>query len=341
MVHRERTGVTIMAPIAAAPGLVAHSVLDARFLAAEIARRYAFDGAVGAQLLYRGMNDVYVVHAGGRRYALRAWRAEWRGVEEVAGELEFLNFLRARGFPASLPVQAIDESWFFTLDAPEGIRPLALYEWAEGGKFSDALDRDVAFRIGALFAELHLIGRDFRPSRPHSLMARAVAPENLPWLLDLVQDRPDDIRDYSRIFETMTARFAEIALMDLPQGACHGDFHSSNVHVDAAGNPTFLDFDGCGTDYYLQDVANFVFGNEFYRFDPVYGEAFVAGYQSVRPFTAEEAELFDFFLLAKMMRLVSGLARNINSVGHGVLRYRDLDWFSTTIGQRARALGLL
>lgn len=320
------------------PGLVAHSVLDARFLAAEIEQRYGL-GPVAVHLLYRGMNDIYRVDTAAGRYALRTWRATWRSLDEVAGELEYLNFLRANDFPASFPVQACDTSWFFTLEAPEGVRPIALYEWAPGKKFAEALDVTVAARIGGLFAKLHLLGAGFQRARPHSLKARAVSRDNLPHLLALLHDRPAERDLYTSLAETMRARFADIADIGLPDGPCHGDFHPGNVHVEA-GNPVLLDFDGCGTDYYVQDVANYVFGNEFYGFDACYGEAFLTGYRAVRPFTTEEVASFDFFLLSKSMRLLTGLAANVNGVGLGVLRFRDLDWFAATIGRSAAALGL-
>jgi Ser/Thr protein kinase RdoA (MazF antagonist) len=324
-----------------AMNLVAHSVLDARALASEVAARYPFAAPVTAQLMYRGMNDVYVVRVGGKRYALRAWRAVWRSLEEVAGELEFLNFLHDRGFPASYPVQQRDGAWFFTLDAPEGVRPLALYEWAHGVKFSEALSVETARRIGEAFGQLHVIGRDFTPAKPHSLKGRAVSPENLPWLYELLEGRPDEIADYRKVAAAMTAQFDRLAGSDLPDGACHGDFHPSNVHVTPDGKLTLLDFDGCGTDYLLQDVANYVFGNDFYGFGADLGQAFLDGYKAERPFTAQEEELYDFFYLSKTFRLISGIARNVNAVGQGSLKYRGLDWFAATIREKARKLGYL
>ena len=70
--------------------LVAHSVLSAEYLAAEVSQRYDVAGPVKAFLLYRGMNDVYIIQAQDRRYALRVWRKTWRPVDVVADELDFL-----------------------------------------------------------------------------------------------------------------------------------------------------------------------------------------------------------------------------------------------------------
>jgi Ser/Thr protein kinase RdoA (MazF antagonist) len=321
--------------------LVAHSVLDADALQAEIRQRYELPCEPDVLLLYRGMNDVYQVRAGATRYALRAWRGRWRSEHEVQRELAFLRFLQARDFPAAAPRATRDGSDYFAIDAPESTRFLALYDWAPGRKFSEALDLDMARQIGKLFARLHLLGAGFAYPLQHSLKGRACAEENLPYLERLVWDRPEDVGLYRRVATAMQAKFKQLEDMDLPSGQCHGDFHPGNVHVSDTGGVTLLDFDGCGEDYLLQDVANYIFGNEFYGFDHSYAEAFLSGYRAVRPFTEIEESLFEFFLLAKTFRLITGLARNVNAVGQGSLRYRGLDWFSRTIHHRATSLKLL
>ena len=73
---------------------VAHSVIEASFLAGEVARRYALPGPLKAFLLYRGMNDVYLIQGRDARYALRVWRRDWRETDAVGFELEFLEFLQ-------------------------------------------------------------------------------------------------------------------------------------------------------------------------------------------------------------------------------------------------------
>ncbi len=91
----------------------------------------------------------------------------------------------------------------------------------------------------------------------------------------------------------------------------------------------------------MQDVQNFVWGNLFYGFDPKIGEAFEAGYESVRPFTPEEKDATEVFLMAKCLRLVAGMAHSSTAVGRGTLRFRNLDWLGDYIKTRARAAGLL
>lgn len=326
-------------PVAAG---VSHSVLAPAFLAGEAARRYAMAGEVSCLLLYRGMNDVYLIKDAETRYALRVWRKTWRPVDHVGHELSFLDFLKQRGFPASAAVPARDGSLWFRVTSPEGERAVALYEWAPGRKFGECLSEDTARRIGAHFAEMHLLGLEW-VGAGHRFSTRGVKEFMvwLPALLEFVYDRPGDLRDYPVIAERLSARLDALGEAGLPLGVCHRDFHPSNVHVDDDGRITLLDFDALGEDFLMQDVKNYTWGNLFYDFSPVYGEAFEDGYASVRPPTTAERANAELFLMAKAFRLVSGMAHASAAVGRGTLRFRGLDWLGDYIKTRARRLDLL
>jgi Ser/Thr protein kinase RdoA (MazF antagonist) len=321
---------------------VSHSVLHPEFLAAEVARRYPLTGEVGAFLLYRGMNDVYLIRHGETKYALRVWRKTWRPVDVVSYELNFLDFLRERHFPASAPIRCRDGALYFKVDSPEGARAVALYDWAPGKKFGEMLNEKTAARIGELFAQMHLLGLEHAGKGHQFSTADVVSFDvNMPALLDFVYDRPEDLRDYPIIAEKLTERLIAIRRENVPMGICHRDFHPSNVHVTPEGLITLLDFDAAGEEYLMQDVKNFTWGNLFYGFSPSYAEAFERGYESVRPFTDDEKRHAELFLLAKAFRLVAGMAHSSVSVGRGTLRFRNMDWLGEYIKSRARPLGLL
>ena len=321
---------------------ISHSVVHPDFIAREVAARYPVSGKVEAWLLYRGMNDVYLVQDAKTKYALRVWRKTYRDVDDVAYELDFLAFLKDREFPASVAVPQHDGSLYFKASSPEGDRALALYDWAPGKKFGEMLSEDTAAQIGAQFAKMHLLGIE-HAGPDHVFTTETARDYNIcmPALLDFVYDRPDDLRDYPIIASALDKRLQELADAGVPMGICHRDFHPSNVHVDDEGTITFLDFDAAGEDFLMQDVKNYVWGNLFYDFSPAYGEAFEAGYQSVRPFTPLEIENGELFMMAKAFRLVAGMAHSSVSVGRGTLRFRNLDWLGDYIKTRARDAGLL
>lgn len=320
---------------------ISHSVVDPVYLGEEVAARYDIAGPVESFLLYRGMNDVYLIQGAKERYALRVWRKTYRDVDEVAYELNFLDYLREKQFPASTALRTRDGELYFKVWTAEGPRAVALYDWAPGKKYGEMLDVAIGEKIGAAFAQMHLHGLDYAKGHKFSTDNAVRFQVTVPALLDFVYDRPDDLRDYAIISEKLAERLRAIQSDDMPMGICHCDFHPSNVHVTAEGQITLLDFDGTGEDYFMQDVQNFVWGSLFYGFDPKYGEAFERGYESVRPFTEAEKAQKELFLMAKAFRLVSGMAESSSAVGRGTLRFRNLDWLGDYIKTRARALGLL
>jgi Ser/Thr protein kinase RdoA (MazF antagonist) len=320
---------------------VSHSVLHPAFIAEQVAQRYDLPEVTGAFLLYRGINDVYLVRAGAQKYALRVWRKTWRSPDDVDTELQFLEFLRQRRFGASTGIRARDGKLYFKAQSPEGPRALALYTWAPGRKFGDCLDEATAARIGAAFAQMHRLGLEYARGRAFDTRGISGFGVTVPALLEFVYDRPDDLRDYAVLAQRLPEALLALQGEDVPMGICHRDFHPSNVHVADDGGITLLDFDGTGDDYLMQDVQNYVWGNLFYGFSPAYGEAFERGYETVRPFTAAERRHRELFLLAKAFRLVSGMAYSSASVGRGTLRFRNLDWLGQYIRERARPLGLV
>ena len=320
---------------------VTHSTIDSDFVGEMAAKHYDLKGAVTAQLLYRGINDVYIVRDDSGRRAMRIWRAGTRSLDGVVQELEFLDFLDGHNVPVSKGLPTRDGGRHIIFNVPEGARPAVLYSWAPGAKFGNVLDVDMAERIGGEFARMQLIAKDYRPTQKPDVALYSDLHNNLPTLLQWVEDRPDDIADYTRLSDTLSVALEALPNLDLPRGMCHQDMHPSNVHVTPDGQITFLDFDGCSVGYWLHDVKNFVFGSEFYGFPAIYGDAFERGCLKVRPYTDDEVASQELFLLAKAFRLVGGASRMSKSRGRDLLRLRSLDWFADYIKPRARALGLL
>ena len=319
---------------------VSHSTYAPEYIAQEVVSRYAFKEPPRVQLLYRGVNDVYVVRDGNEKMVLRVWRSGTRTMAVILRELAFLKFLKERGIPVSTHIPLKTGEDHFILSAPEGDRPAVLYTWAPGLKFADVPTVPMGEKIGAKFAEMHLIARDFPTEDAPDQTAQSLV-ANLPALLEWVEDRPDDIRDYTRLTENVIAFMPTLLARDLPRGMCHQDMHASNVHIAADGSFTFIDFDGCSDGYWLHDVKNFVFGNLFYGMPNEYGLAFERGYNTVRPYTADEKASGELILMIKAFRLLAGAARASRSRGRDLLRFKSLDWFAEFIKSRAYSAGLL
>lgn len=71
-------------------------------------------------------------------------------------------------------------------------------------------------------------------------------------------------------------------------------------------------------------------------------QAFLDGYDSVRPRTLEERRLEPLFMAGKEMRYFCGFAGAVNAIGHKPFRYPGLDWFAASVRKHiAAAEGLL
>ena len=111
---------------------IIHSVLDADAVGECIRERFGFSGLFQCELLTRGMNDVYLVRSGGDRFASRVWRHAFRDEAMVAYELAFLSHLRRAGLPVVSARRTTEGAFHVPVQAPEGERYLALFDWEIG-----------------------------------------------------------------------------------------------------------------------------------------------------------------------------------------------------------------
>ena len=317
-----------------------HSVLDHEAVAQACAEQYGLEEPPHCELLHRGMNDVYLLRTRAGQYAVRAWRAHWRTMEDVAYELEFLEFLKKKGLPVAAGIPCLSGNRYFVVNAPEGPRALAAFEWVPGVKFAERLDPDLAGRLGRILADIHLAGMDFRPSKPRRTNPASLIAEQLPYLEQMVMQRPEDLSFYRNLAPRLIEALDGIDPTLVTMGACHGDFHLNNGHINAAGDITFLDFDNSGQDYYAQDVMCFCWAIDFMGRERIYADRFIEGYETRRELSNAERDHIPLFILAKEFRLLTGYAKHINALGYYLQKYRNLDWFSTSIRKHARKAGL-
>ena len=318
-----------------------HSVLDNEALARACAEQYGLEEALYCEFFHRGMNDVYLLRAGAKQYAVRAWRANWRSMDDVAFELEFLEFLKSKGLPVVPGIRCRSGAAYFVVPAPEGPRAIAAFEWVPGPKFAQRADAKLVARLGEVMAEIHIAGADFAPSKPRRTNPASMIDENLPHLQRLIADRPEDLSFYRQLAPRLVEAWEGIKPGSLPMGPCHGDFHLYNGLINDADEITFLDFDNCGQDYYAQDVMAFCWANEFTGQPPAYSDRFVEGYESRRPMSGAERDHFALFILAKEFRLLTGYAKHMHALGHYLTRHqRGLDWFARSVRKHAGEAGL-
>jgi Ser/Thr protein kinase RdoA (MazF antagonist) len=320
---------------------ISHSILDSPSLRERIVEAYDLPHPVQCELLTRGMNDVYLIRCDGTTYASRVWRTGFRSEADVDYETQFLKFLDEAGVPVPAPIPTRDGTLYIPLDAPEGRRHLSLFRWADGAPFADNPNPEMAKRLGVMFGRLHLIAKDFAPTRVRSIDSGRQMRLGLPSLQRMVAHRDGDGPWYALAVDAIATALEALPETVAPQGPSHGDFHIYNAFVEN-DDIVLLDFDNCGVDHWAAELNSFIWANHYIGgVDEAINEAFVTGYESERPLTAGERELTPLFYAAKELRFLIGFAENVNAVGHTPLLNPDLDWFGDRTRRHIGALGIL
>ena len=326
-----------MAVISEVP--ITHSILRADAIAAVIAEAYDLGGPVYAELLSRGVNDVYLLRARGTQYVARALRSGFRSLHQVRYEMALIRFHATHGLDAARPVANREGIDFVTVTAPEGDRFLSVFNWAEGAPMTHHGGPDDARRLGGRVAQMHEIAMAFTPPVGVDVNTPGFLARNRPALMEMVDADSAAGNLYANLIDKASAK---LVTLDVPYGACHGDIHTHNIFLAPSGRLTFLDWDNCGDDFFAKELMHFVWRNDYLGADPALNDAFLAGYASVRPFSDAERDLLPFFLTVRHLFILCGMAGMINVVGRSAVGYaHQLTRFEELIQEPARAAGLL
>lgn len=274
-----------------------YSTFAADDLAWLVQREYDLPGSVTCRLIRRGFNDNYLVEAAGVRYILRVYlhnKAWIRSEGDVRFELDLLGHLTAEGVPVSHPVRRRNGDSLGVLEAPEGQRYYALFTYAPGVHVRDMEPRHNE-ALGQAVARLHLSADRF--TTPHTRYSL-----DLVILIDLPMQR---MQPYLRLLAPEDAQFLtdmaarvrqRIGALTLPPGSwgiIHADVHGGNNHFTDDGAVTLFDFDHGGYGWRAYDLAPMMMKDLPAR------DAFLRGYQSVRPLSEEEMAAMPDFIKAR------------------------------------------
>lgn len=294
---------------------VIHSTLDPKALTKEIEVRYALEGPLRCQLMSRANNDFYEVTAGKDRYALRVAKADFRHTDEYAFEAAYVQHLSAKGCRVPAPVPATDGSPFFEVEAPEGKRAISLMHWLDGINLTKTLTVDDAREAGQALAGLHLAGEGFATDYRREIDTIQTLNDYMPDLWAMLAYDPGHRDFYQTATEKVVSALQQISSQDVPRGPIHGDFQFANIMKADDGSISVLDFDTCGIGYLVEDLFTFIWRSDMEIKNDEVNDAFMAGYQHVRPLSDIEKNLCPLFRVARDLVMSSTFAILINRVG--------------------------
>jgi Ser/Thr protein kinase RdoA (MazF antagonist) len=244
----------------------------------------------------------------GRRAALRLHREGYRTADEIRSELIWAGALAQAGLNVPQPVPARDGALLRRV--PGG--PLAsVTGWIDGAPVGDGdtpLGGDLAARqtfhveLGALLARLHDLsdrldlGAEF--TRPPWDRAALCGPDpawGRCWEMPGLSEDQCEMLMIARA-EAERCLSAHEARADI--GLIHADALRENVFRTGDGL-TLIDFDDSGVGFRLYDLACALAQSLDDPDLPAYAAALVSGYRSVRPLTAEAAELLPVFSMLR------------------------------------------
>lgn len=319
---------------------VSQSVLDVEALAAELKRRYGLQGEVRCKLLSRGMNDIYRIEHADGPHALKVARTGKSSDDEFAYEQDYVNHLAARGIAVPTAIPLADGTLFFSVDAPEGKRQIVMMRWLEGQPYDLKVNEQDAHRLGAMLARLHLACADFQTRHAKHVSSEAKLARRLPFLLELVYDRPKDHAFLERAGPEVLKRMATLDPGAVPQGPCHGDLQCANAMLLETGELAVFDFSDCGTDLLAKDIAAFYWRNDFDGRPESINQAFVDGYDSTRPLSPEEKAAQPLFRLLRHLLITASMAEFVNRIGPVPGFDKNIDHYVTMIRRFAEEAGL-
>jgi Ser/Thr protein kinase RdoA (MazF antagonist) len=281
-----------------------HTVLSPKALAAEVLP--GFDGCAVSECQFYsgGFNDTYIVRTvDDSTYYLRAYRRYWRTLADIQYELDVLNHLKHKGFPAAKPVPYKDGNHFCAVSAPEGTRYLALFTEAPGPEISyDTEPEKVAQRYGRAVAQMHNALDDFESDHDRFRKDnRHFIDIPLQNIKPFLSHRPADwsyLQDFS---EAVRQRITDMPASTLEQGFCHGDLQGYHANVSEDGTLTFFDFDCGGFGYRAYDLAVFLWCSRLEDAVDVRWKPFLKAYQETRSINELDIQAVPTFVCARYL----------------------------------------
>ncbi|MCJ7701767.1 MAG: phosphotransferase [Anaerolineales bacterium] len=268
------------------PFPVNYSKLSPEALAATILPGFQIGEIAACRFFSGGFNDTYILKTcQGITYYLRVYRLAWRRLEDIQVELDALNHLAHKGFPAAKPIPYQDGNFYCPVPAPEGTRYVAVFMEAPGPEISyEAEPQKTALQYGQAVARMHTALDDF--SSPHNRFHKDLGhliDTPLKHIQPFLRHRPSDW-DYLQGFG---ARLRQL-IQDMPaealeQGFCHGDLQGYHANLGPDGRLTFFDFDCGGFGYRAYDLAVFLWCCRLQEAVEARWDAYLQGYQDIPP----------------------------------------------------------
>jgi homoserine kinase type II len=257
---------------------------------------------IGSLLSYKGIaegveNSNFLLHTSEGAFILTLYEKRVNP-NDLPFFLGLMDHLAARGISCPLPVHQKSGKMIGTL----ADRPAAIVTFLEGmwmRRPTVAHCREV----GAALAAMHVAGEGFGIKRPNALSVsgwrplwHAAAPRADEVEKGLAAEVESDLRDLEAHWPS-----------NLPVGVCHADMFPDNVFFLGDKLSGLIDFYFACDDLFVYDLSVCLNAWCFEKdnaFNLTKGSALLAGYQSVRPLSAAEADALPLMARGSALRFM-------------------------------------
>ena len=304
------------------PFPVIELILSPLALVNDVLPGYSIGPVAGCSFFSGGFNHTYLVKTlDGCTYYLRAYRIGWRTLADIQYELDVLNHLKLKGFPAARPLPYKDGQCFCSVPAPEGRRYLALFSEAPGSEISYVQEPEkVARRYGQAVAKLHNALDDFTSPHPRfHLDIKNFIDRPMRNIEPFLSHRHEDWIYLEGFAERLREKILSMPPDALEQGFCHGDLQGYHTNVAPDGTLTFFDFDCGGYGYRAYDLAVFLWCCRLQDAVSQRWEPYLNSYRKTRPIRDLDLQAICLFVCARSLWHMGVHTQNSQEWGIGFL----------------------
>ncbi len=269
------------------------STLSATHLGHFLQEQYNFSANTTCSLLKTGINHSYLVTDNGVKYVFRVYSFNWRNEKEIAKEIRLLNLLKDNNIPVSFPIKDKTANYIQQLSAPEGARFGVLFSFAKGEKLLN-FPAETHHKTGEIMARMHQLTLGLQLERV-TYSSKMMLMDSFEQLKKFLPSATAEMDFMVSAQQYLHKEFENIDHNNVRHGTVHLDIWFDNISIDSKEGVTIFDFDFCGNGMLCLDLAYYILQLNSTEKDEtecrLKTEAFLAGYESITPISAEEKRI--------------------------------------------------
>lgn len=245
-------------------------------------------------------NTNYLLHTDQAKYILTVYEKRVNR-EELPFFIALMQHLAKHDIPSPLPIADREGNLLRTVHG----KPMAITSFLEGKSLRSGITAEHCRAVGNMLARMHKSGRHFHGARSNHMGHTMWQAQYKHLGRGADEVRPGLSLYLAETLDWLMTKWPEPEA--LPIGIIHADLFPDNVFFKGTKVSGLLDFYFACTEFLAYDVAitlnAWCFEHET-EFNITKARAFLAGYQEVHPFTAEEKEALPVLCMGAAMRFL-------------------------------------